>query len=46
VRTAMIAVYALFNVERGVPETFGSRYDIRYLLRSIYYLHDKQKIVD
>jgi oleate hydratase len=46
VRTAMIAVYTLFKLERGVPETFGSCYDIRYLLRSTYYLHDKKKITD
>jgi oleate hydratase len=42
----MIAVYTLLNVERGVPETFGSRYDMRCLLRSLYYLHDKKKITD
>lgn len=44
VRTAMEAVYTLLNVERGVPEVFNSVYDIRELLKSTYYLGDKQKI--
>ena len=32
VRTAMEAVYTLLNVDRGVPEVFGSCYDVRVLL--------------
>lgn len=46
VRTAMEAVYTLLNVERGVPETFGSCFDIRTLMRAFYYLNDKKKIKD
>lgn len=41
VRTAMEAVYTLFNVDRGVPEVFASSYDIRCLLQASYYLDDK-----
>ncbi|RVU54021.1 oleate hydratase [Anaerosphaera multitolerans] len=33
-RTAMEAVYVLTGVEKGVPEVFASRYDIRYLLNA------------
>ncbi len=32
VRTAMEAVYTLLDVERGVPEVYGSVYDVRCLL--------------
>ena len=34
VRTAMEAVYTLLNIDRGVPEVFGSVYDVRVLLDS------------
>lgn len=44
VRTAMEAVYTLLNVDRGVPEVFGSCFDIRVLLNSVYYLTDKKKL--
>ncbi len=44
VRTAMEAVYTLLNVDRGVPEVFDSCFDVRVLLRSIYYLNDKKKL--
>ncbi len=44
VRTAMEAVYSLLNIDRGVPEVFGSSFDIRMLLRSIYYLNDRKKL--
>ena len=46
VRTAMDAVYTLLNVDRGVPEVFDSIYDIRQLLRAMYYMSDKKKLVD
>lgn len=46
VRTAMEAVYTLLNVDRGVPEVFDSIYDIRQLLRAMYYMSDKKKLVD
>lgn len=44
VRTAMQAVYTLLNIDRGVPEVFDSCFDIRVLLRSIYYLNDRKKL--
>ncbi len=40
VRTAMEAVYGLLNVDRGVPEVWGSVYDIRELLSSSVKLMD------
>ena len=40
VRTAMEAVYGLLGVDRGVPEVWGSVYDIRELLHSIVCLMD------
>ena len=46
VRTAMEAVYTLLNVDRGVPEVFDSIYDIRQLLRAMYYMSDKKKLID
>ena len=46
VRTAMECVYTLLNVDRGVPEVFDSIYDIRQLLRAMYYMSDKKKLVD
>ncbi|MCH4010068.1 oleate hydratase [Companilactobacillus sp.] len=46
VRTGMEAVYTLLNVDRGVPEVFGSVYDARVLMDAIYYLNDKKKISD
>lgn len=46
VRTAMEAVYTLLNIDRGVPEVFDSCFDVRVLLRSIYYLNDKKKLKD
>lgn len=46
VRTAMEAVYSLLGVERGVPEVFNSVYDVRELLKAMYYLNDKQKLTE
>lgn len=43
VRTGMEAVYTLLNVDRGVPEVFGSVYDVRVLLESTVKLLDGQK---
>ena len=40
VRTAMEAVYGLLGVDRGVPEVWGSVYDIRDLLESSVRLMD------
>lgn len=43
-RTAMEAVYVLTGVEKGVPEVFGSRFDIRYLLYGANALMDGEKL--
>lgn len=42
-RTAMEAVYILTGVERGVPEVYASRYDLRYLMNSVRCLLDGEK---
>ena len=44
IRTGMEAVYTLMNVDRGVPEVWGSQYDVRELLRAAYYALDKKTI--
>lgn len=46
VRTAMEAVYTLLDVDRGVPEVFGSCYDIRVLLDSTARMMDGKKLTD
>ncbi len=46
VRTAMEAVYTLLDVDRGVPEVFGSCYDIRVLLDSTSKMMDGKKLSD
>ncbi len=40
IRTGMEAVYTLLNVDRGVPEVWGSVYDIRDLLDATVALRD------
>ena len=45
-RTGMEAVYTLLNVDRGVPEVWGSVYDIRCLLDATVKLRDGRKITD
>ena len=45
-RTGMESVYTLLNVDRGVPEVWGSKYDIRELLRACYYAIDKKPITE
>jgi len=40
VRTALEAVYTLLGVDRGVPEVFGSCYDVRVLLDAMSKLAD------
>ena len=42
-RTAMEAVYVLTGVEKGVPEVYASRYDVRYLLNAGSSLLDGEK---
>lgn len=44
IRTGMEAVYTLLNIDRAVPEVWGSTYDIRELLRASYYALDKKPI--
>ena len=46
VRTAMEAVYTLLDVDRGVPEVFGSCYDIRALLDATSKMTDGKKLSD
>ena len=46
VRTAMEAVYTLLDVERGVPEVYGSVYDVRCLLNATHYLLDGRKLTE
>ena len=46
IRTAMEAVYTLLNVDRGVPEVWGSVYDVRDLLNSTVQLRDGNKLTD
>ncbi len=45
-RTGMESVYTLLNVDRGVPEVWGSMYDIRELIKACYYAIDKKKLED
>ena len=45
-RTGMEAVYTLLNIDRGVLEVWGSKYDVRELLRACYYAIDKKPITD
>ncbi|EGD55561.1 oleate hydratase [Gordonia neofelifaecis] len=44
VRTPMEAVYTLLGVERGVPEVFGSTYDVRALLNATARLRDGAEV--
>ena len=46
VRTAMEAVYTLLDIDRGVPEVWGSVYDIRDLLNATVQLRDGKSITD
>mgnify|MGYP004640409775 CR=1 FL=1 len=45
-RTGMEAVYTLLNVDRGVPEVWGSVYDVRCLLDATNKLMDGKKLED
>ncbi|MDD6714965.1 MAG: oleate hydratase [Firmicutes bacterium] len=46
IRTGMEAVYTLLNVDRGVPEVWGSVYDLRDLLDATVSLRDGKKLTD
>ena len=43
-RTGMEAVYTLLDVDRGVPEVWGSTYDIRDLLNATIQLRDARPL--
>ena len=45
-RTGMEAVYTLLDIDRGVPEVWGSVYDVRDLLNASVKLRDGRKISD
>ena len=44
IRTGMEAVYTLLNVDRGVPEVWGSTYDVRDLLNATVKLRDGEPL--
>lgn len=46
IRTAMEAVYTLLSIDRGVPEVWGSVYDVRCLLDATVKLRDDKKLTD
>lgn len=46
IRTGMEAVYTLLDIDRGVPEVWGSMYDVRDLLNATVQLRDGKKITD
>lgn len=46
VRTAMESVYTLLDIDRGVPEVFGSCYDVRCLLDASAKMLDGNKLYD
>ena len=46
IRTGMEAVYTLLDIDRGVPEVWGSTYDVRDLLRATVALRDGKPITD
>ena len=45
-RTGMEAVYTLLNIDRGVPEVWGSTYDVRCLIDATVKLRDGKKLTD
>lgn len=45
-RTGMEAVYTLLDIDRGVPEVWGSVYDLRNLLNATVQLRDGKKAID
>lgn len=46
IRTGMEAVYTLLDVDRGVPEVWGSVYDVRDLLNATVQLRDGKKLTE
>ena len=45
-RTGMEAVYTLLGVDRGIPEVWGSVYDVRDLLNATVKLRDGKPVTD
>ncbi len=45
-RTGMESVYTLLNIDRGVPEVWGSVYDVRALMDASVKLRDGKKLTD
>ena len=46
IRTGMEAAYSLLDIDRGVPEVWGSTYDVRDLVNASVALRDGRKITD
>jgi len=46
IRTGMEAVYTLLDIDRGVPEVWGSVYDVRCMLDATSKLLDGRKLTD
>ena len=46
IRTGMEAVYSLLDIDRGVPEVWGSTYDVRDLVNASVALRDGRKLTD
>ncbi|MEG0072238.1 MAG: oleate hydratase [Raoultibacter sp.] len=46
VRTGMEAVYTLLDIDRGVPEVFGSCFDVRMLLDATSKMMDGKKLTE
>jgi oleate hydratase len=45
-RTGMEAVYSLLHIDRGIPEVWGSTYDIRDLLNAFVQLGNGKKLTE
>ena len=45
-RTGMVAVYSLLSIDRGVPEVWGSTYDVRCLIDAAVKLRDGRKLTE
>mgnify|MGYP000292693166 CR=1 FL=1 len=45
-RTGMESVYTLLDIDRGVPEVWGSTYDVRALVDASVKLRDGRKLTD
>ena len=45
-RTGMEAVYTLLDIDRGVPEVWGSTYDIRDLLNATIQMRDGKPLTE